>query len=77
MYKTPLSRTLSMAQTGGGAAVPKGDAQRLLLDKQEPTMDDRKDLDSVEIPEKLLAAGLTVMPVQNKKKAELLSNSGK
>ncbi|PHJ16441.1 hypothetical protein CSUI_009743, partial [Cystoisospora suis] len=75
MYKTPLSRTLSMAHPGGGAAVPKGDAQRLLLDKQEPTMDDRKELNSVEIPEKLLAAGLTVMPVQNKKKAELLSNS--
>lgn len=77
MYKTPLSRTLSMAQPGGGTAAPKGDAGRLLLDKQEPTMDDRKELNTVEIPEKLLAAGLTVTPVQNKKKAELLTQSGK
>ncbi|CBZ54443.1 conserved hypothetical protein [Neospora caninum Liverpool] len=77
MYKTPLSRTLSSSQPverGSGADKRGGkasDAQRLSLDKVEPSFDDKRDLEKVQVPEQLLSAGLVVLPVETRRKADL------
>ncbi|KFG53822.1 hypothetical protein TGFOU_223780 [Toxoplasma gondii FOU] len=76
MYKTPLSRTLSSSQPlERGAGVDKrgtmGDAHRLSLDKAEASLDDKRDLEKVQIPEQLLSAGLVVLPVETRRKADL------
>ncbi|PFH35916.1 hypothetical protein BESB_055670 [Besnoitia besnoiti] len=75
MYKTPLSRTLSSSQQAAADGAKTGDAQRLYLDKPEATLDDKRELETVQLPEKLLAAGLVVQPVETRKKAELTNNT--